>query len=325
MVLITRALGFVSLALSLICLCNMGASAQTYPERTVRLILPLGPGSGVDVTARLLADRLAARWGKAVVVENRPGGDGLIAINTFVAANDSHTLLFIPVAIFAAHPYQREKLPYNPTDLVPIAGVSSVTLSLSVSKAMRFDSLRELIEGIYANPGKYSWATGTGAPDFLMSGFLKSKKLEVNKVPYRDIVQAPTDLSQDRIQFLISSLAIVTPLMQSGQIGVLAVTSRNRAPSAPDVPSVREAGYPELEMESIGGIFGPRGMPIALRERIAEDIRTLVANDPDMAAKLTATGQVLDVRGPADFESSIKELVDKLAAVSRVLGMKAVR
>jgi len=239
MILITRSLGFVGLALSLICFCTMGASAQTYPERAVRLILPLGAGSGVDVTARFLADRLAARWGKPVVIENRPGGDGLIAINAFMTTNDSHTLLFIPVAIAAAHPYQHEKLPYNPaTDLVPISGVSSVILSLSVSKAMQVDSLRELIERIHTNPGKYSWATGTGAPDFLMSGFLKSNKLDMHKVPYRDIVQAPTDPLQDRIQFLISSLAIVTPLMQSGQIKVLAVTSRNRAPSAPDVPSV---------------------------------------------------------------------------------------
>jgi tripartite-type tricarboxylate transporter receptor subunit TctC len=181
-----------------------------------------------------------------------------------------------------------------------------------------------LIERVRGNPDKYNWATGTGAPDFLMSGFLKSRNLQMHKVPYRDIVQAPTDVSQDRLQLLSSSLAIVTPLMQSGQIKVLAVTSRKRAPSAPDVPTVREVGFPELEMESTGGIFGPRDMPVALRDRIAEDIRIAIGNDPDMAAKLTATGQVVDVRGPADFEGSIKELIDKLAAVAIILGMKPV-
>ena len=103
------------------------------------------------------------------------------------------------------------------------------------------------------------------------------------------------------------------PLMQAGKIKVLAVTGRQRAPSAPDVPTVREAGYPALEMESIGGIFGPRGMPLAVREQIAADIRAAVASDPTIATKLAATGQVVDVRGPAEFAAGIKELHEKLA------------
>jgi tripartite-type tricarboxylate transporter receptor subunit TctC len=98
------------------------ASAQNYPQRAVRFILPFGPASGVDTTARLLGDRLAARWGKPVVVENRPGGDGLVAINTFTGANDDHTLLFVPASTFTAHPYTRDKLPYDSErDLLPIA------------------------------------------------------------------------------------------------------------------------------------------------------------------------------------------------------------
>jgi tripartite-type tricarboxylate transporter receptor subunit TctC len=323
MILITRVVAVVSLALALICQGSIGASAQTYPERTVKIIVPLGAGSGVDISARLLAERLSARWGKPVIIENRPGGDGLIAINAFIAANDPYTLLFSPVAILAALPYQHDDLPYNlATELAPVAGVSSVILALSTSKATSVQSLREMLDRARENPGKYNWATGTGAPDFLMSGFLKSKNLQMNKVPYRDIVQAPADLVQDRIQLLSSSLAIVTPFMQSGQIKVLAVTSRNRAPSAPDVPTVREDGYPELEMESTGGIFGPRNMPIALRERIAEDIRIVAANDTDMAAKLTALGQVVDVRSTSEFENSIKDLNDKLATVAKVLGIK---
>jgi tripartite-type tricarboxylate transporter receptor subunit TctC len=89
------------------------ASAQTYPQRPVRFILQFGPGAGVDITARMIADRLSARWGKAVVVENRPGGDGLVAINAFTSANDDHTLLFVPTSAFTAHPYTHDKLPYD--------------------------------------------------------------------------------------------------------------------------------------------------------------------------------------------------------------------
>src|SRR3954465_3595158 len=275
------------------------ASAQTYPQRTVKFILPFGPASGTDITARLVADRLAARWGKPVVIENRPGGDGLVAINAFVAANDDHTLLWVPVGTFAVHPYDKEKLPYDASrDLIPVANVSSLFLAASVSPALNVGSLRELVELVRANPGKFNWATANGNADFLMSGFLKSNGLEMAKVPYPDILQAPNDLAENRIQLLSSSLAIVTPLMQAGKVKVLAVTGRTRSPSAPDVPTVREAGFPALEMESIGGIFGPRGMPLALREQIAADVRAAVSGNTDIASKLGATGQAVDLRGP---------------------------
>ena len=247
---------------------RLAPTAQTYPQRTVKFILPFGPASGTDITARLIADRLAARWGKPAVIENRPGGDGLVAINAFIAANDDHTLLWVPVGTFAVHPYDKEKLPYDANrDLVPVANVSSLFLAASVSPALNVNSMRELVELVRANPGKFNWAAANGVSDFLMSGFLKSNGLEIAKVPYRDIMQAPNDMSENRIQLLSSSLAIVTPLKQAGKIKILATTGRQRAPSTPDVPTVTEAGYPALLMESIGGIFGPRGMPLACASR----------------------------------------------------------
>jgi tripartite-type tricarboxylate transporter receptor subunit TctC len=300
------------------------ASAQTYPQRAVKFILPFGPASGTDITARLVADRLSARWGKAAIIENRPGGDGLVAINAFVAANDDHTLLWVPVGTFAVHPYEKDKLPYKAErDLVPIANVSSLFLAVTVSNALNVGSLRELVELLRSNPDKYNWAAANGNADFLMSGFLKNNGLQIAKTPYRDILQAPNDLAENRIQLLSSSLAIVTPLMQAGKVKVLAVTGRKRAPSAPDVPTVREAGFPALEMESIGGIFGPRGMPLALREQIAADVRAAVAGNEDIASKLAATGQAVDLRGPAEFATGIKELHEQLAGIAKVLGLKA--
>jgi len=300
------------------------ASAQSYPQRTVKFILPFGPASGTDITARLVADRLAARWGKAVVIENRPGGDGLVAINAFIAANDDHTLLWVPVGTFAVHPYEKDKLSYDAErDLVPIANVSSLFLAVTVSNALNVGSLRELVELLRKNPDKFNWAAANGNADFLVSGFLMNNNLQVGKAPYRDILQAPNDLAENRIQLLSSSLAIVTPLMQAGKVKVLAVTGRTRSPSAPDVPTVREAGFPALEMESIGGIFGPRGMPLALREQIAADVRAAVSGDTDIATKLGATGQAVDLRGPKEFAAGIKELHDQLAGIAKVLGLKA--
>ena len=315
---------FIAIVSAFLLLASFGASAQTYPTRAVKFILPFGPGSGTDITARLVADKLATRWGKPVVIENRPGGDGLVSINAFVGANDDHTLLWVPVGTFAVHPYQHEKLPYDAErDLLPIANVSSLFLAATISMAMNVNSLREFVELVRANPGKYNWATANGNADFLMSGFLKSNGLQMAKVPYRDITQAPNDLAENRIQLLSSSLAVVTPLMQAGKIKVLAVTGRQRAPSAPNIPTVIEAGYPALVMESIGGIFGPRGMPLELRERIAADVQAAFTSDPSIAVKMQATGQVVDLRGPAGFAAGIKELNDKLAAIAQVLSLKA--
>jgi tripartite-type tricarboxylate transporter receptor subunit TctC len=314
---------FLAAALA-VCISACAASAQSYPQRTVKFILPFGPGSGTDITARLVADRLGARWGKATVIENRPGGDGLVAINAFIAANDDHTLLWVPVGTFAVHPYEKDKLPYDAEhDLLPVSNVTSLFLAATTSNAMKAGSLRDLVGLLRANPDKFNWAAANGNADFLMSGFLKSNGLQAAKTPYRDILQAPNDLAENRIQLLSSSLAIVTPLMQAGKVKVLAVTGRKRAPSAPDVPTVREAGYPALEMESIGGIFGPRGMPLAVREQIATDVRAAVESDPGIARKLEATGQVVDLRGPAEFAVGIKEMRDQLAGIAKVLGMKA--
>lgn len=299
------------------------ASAQTYPSRTVKFILPFGPASGTDVVARLVGDKLAQRWGKPVVIENRPGGDGLISINAFTAANDDHTLLWVPVGIFAVHPFERARLPYDADrDLLPIVGVTSLALAMSAPESLNLSNLRDFIAHAKANPGKLNAAAASGNADFLLGYFLKSMGLDIAKVPYRDIMQGPNDLAEGRIQLLSSSLAIVTPLKQAGKVRILAVASKQRMPSTPDVPTVGEAGYPQLEMDSPGGIFGPRDMPLEIRARIAEDVRAVLAADPSIAKRLEATGQVVTGQRPSEFAASIKELRDKLGAIAKLLDMK---
>src|SRR5688572_24496363 len=124
---------------------SVSAAAQSWPSRPVKLILPLGPGSGADIGARLFADRLSARWGKPVVVENRPGGDGIVAITAFLSSRDDHTLLFAPTSAFTAHPYLHDKLPYDPRDLLPIARVSNTIVAVAVNEAMKVASFGDLV------------------------------------------------------------------------------------------------------------------------------------------------------------------------------------
>ena len=135
---------------------------RSWPQRTVKFILPLGPGAGVDITARLLADRLSARWGQSVVIENRPGGDGVVAVTAFTGARDDHTLLMAPSSSFTAHPYLHEKLPYDPRDLAPIARVTNTIVAVVVPTSSPINSLADLVAAARAKPGELNWATITG-------------------------------------------------------------------------------------------------------------------------------------------------------------------
>ena len=298
------------------------ASAQTsWPQRAVRFVVPLGPGSGADIGARLFADRLAARWGKPVVVENRPGGDGIVAITAFVSAHDDHTLLFSPASTFTAHPFLHDKLPYDQSELLPISRVSNTLVVIVVPMTLKVGSLAELVALVRAEPGKLNWATATGISDFLFAAFLKSAKLDMAKVPYRDTVHAMTDLAEGRIQFYWGALAIVRPHVQSGKVKLVAISNNIRAPDEPKIPTVGEAGFPELAFDGLVGLFGPRDMAEALRERIAADIKT-VAADPMIAARLITTGQVVSPGRPAEFAASIDAQRATVAAIAKDLGIK---
>ncbi len=298
------------------------AEAPTWPQRTVKFIVPFGPGSATDIDARLFADRLAAKWGKSVVVDNRPGGDGLVAIGAFVSAADDHTLLFASAGTFTVHPYEHDKLPYDAQhDLLPIASVSAVVLAVSVADDVKARSLAELEALAHEHPGKLNAAAAQGLSDFLLSGFQTSSGVQMARIPYRDILQAPNDLSEGRIQVLMTSLAVVLPLSQTGRIRVLAVNSRSRAAAAPQVPTAIESGYPAMTLEGLNGLFGPRGMTDQLRKRIAADVIAAAA-DPLIPERLASIGQIMDLRGPGAFAAAIEEQRVTLAMIARSLGRK---
>ena len=311
----------VGLALAGLLMAVAVAPAQTkWPTRPVKFIVTLGAGSGADIGARLIADRLGQRWGQPVIVENRPGGDGIVAINAFVSAHDDHVLLYGPSGSFTAHPYLHDNLPYKPSDLLPIARISNTIITLAVPTSLNVGSLAELVALARREPGKLNWAGVTGALDFLFAGFLKSEGLSMTKVPYRNPVEAANDLAEGRVQVYEAALAIVRPQLQSGKIKLLAVTNTVRAPTQPNLPTVKEAGYPALTIDGLVGLFGPAGMPIALRERIAADIRAVA--DASIADKLLTTGQLLNVGGPAEFAAATDEQRAKIAAIAQAIGVK---
>jgi tripartite-type tricarboxylate transporter receptor subunit TctC len=295
------------------------AQAQAWPQRPVRFIVTLGAGSGVDIGARLLADRLPARWGKPVVVENRPGADGLIAIQAFVNAADDHTLLFTPTGSFTVHPLQYAKLPYVPEDLVPIARVSNTILAVGVPASLKIGTLAEFAKYARAESGKLNAAVVSGITEFTFDYFVKTAGLSIAKVPYRDIVQAATDLSEGRLQVMMSSYAILQPHVQGGRIKVLAVNGHQRASILPDIPTANESGFPALEVEGLVGLFGPRGISNELRQRIGADVAA-VAADPTIAERLASSAQVANPGGPAELAAAIDLQRAQIATIAQALG-----
>jgi len=317
------AIGFAIAAFAAAAPVMAPANAQTpsWPQRAVKFIIPLGPGSGVDITARVFADKLSQKWGQPVVVENRPGGDAFVAITAVISAKDDHVLLFAPASTFTAHPLLHEKLPYDINDLVPIARVTNTLIALGVPTDLGVSTIKELIAKIKAAPGKLNYASVTGANDLMFAAFLKTEKLDMAKVPYKDPVSAINDLSENRIQSFVGAYAIMRPRVLAGKVKVIALTNLAHAAALPDIPTGKEAGYKSLEFDGLVGLLGPRELPQAARDRIAADIREIAA-DPEVVAKLSTTGQVINPGSPAEFAKALADQRATVADIGKVLDIK---
>jgi tripartite-type tricarboxylate transporter receptor subunit TctC len=288
----------------------------------VRFLLPIGAGSGADLGARLIAEKLSAKWGQPVVVENRPGGDGFVALTAFTSARDDHLLLYAPTTTFAGHPYLHSKLPYNPGDLAPIARVSSTLVTIGAAPSLGASSLKDVFDKVRAASGRLNWTSTAGATDLIINAFLKNSGLDITRVPYRDPVQAQNDVAEGRLHLYWSAYAIIQAQAQSGRIKILAVTSSEPTALLPGMPTVTQAGYPELTLDGLIGLFGTREMPVALRERIAADVKAVLA-DPTIAQRLAASGQTVVPGSAAEFAASIEKQRAALAGFAKVLGITA--
>src|SRR3954462_838164 len=298
------------------------SAQQAWPMRPVRFILTLGPGSGTDIGARLLTDGLAKKWNQSVVIENKPGGDGIVAIAAFVGAKDDHVLLMSPTSAFTAHPFLHDNLPYRPEDLAPIARVSNTFIGITVPVASPANSLTEYVSLIRSKPGELNWAGVTGANAFMFEAWLNANKLDMKKVPYRNAGDAARDLAENRVQMYESAVAIAQPQIEAGKIKLLAILNSVRTPAYPDIPTVAEAGHPELTIDRLVGLFGPPSMPMALREKIAGDVKEVMEGDPIIKDRLTRTGQAFNPGGPAEFGASIDAQRATVAAAAPAIGLQ---
>ncbi len=307
---------------SLVLLAAPAQAQGQWPQRPVRFVIPFGPGAGADIGARLIQERLQKKWGQPVVIDNRPGGDSIIAIQAVLSANDDHTFLWSPSGNFIVHPFQYKKLPYDPSDLVPVARYSSTILGVGVPASMNIKTVAEFVKLARAEPGKFNSAAVPGITELALDYFMHNAKITTQKVPYKDIVQAANDLAEGRLHIYSASYAILRPQSEGGRITPLAQLGKTRAPTLPNLPTGIEAGFPELEMDGNIGLFASKAVPAALVERIGADI-VEAANDKAVEDRLNATAQTPARGGAKEFATSIAEQRANIAKIVKTLGIAA--
>lgn len=309
----------VAVSLGLLVATAIPSAAQTWPRRTVRVIVPNPPGVALDVIARLFAEGLATRWKTPVIVENITGVDGIPAAREFATRKDDHTLLYSFPGLITINPLVHDKLPYDPNrDLVPIASTSDNFIAIAVSARLKIGSLGEFAQFAKTSPGKVTWAATPGLPYYAFVAFQQSTLSNMVQASYRDFNQALVDLAESRIDAVSTGVTPLLPHLQTGMVRLLAFLNRDRASIAPDIPTVAEAGFPNLTFSAVTGFFGWRDMPTMLRERIAADVRE-IATDQAVRERLAKVGATASGSTPAEFASSIEAQRAQVAAIARSL------
>jgi tripartite-type tricarboxylate transporter receptor subunit TctC len=294
---------------------------RDWPTRTVRVIVPSGTGSGLEIGARLTAERLARNWSQPVTVETKPGGDSIVAINTLVGATDDHTLLWAASASLTAHPYTHARMAYDARQLVPIVRVSTTLVSIAVANDIKATTMAELVAAARVWPGKLRWASVSGLPDLLFQAFVKEGGLDMVRVPYGDAAQAAGDLAEGRVQAYVSVYAISRPLIESGRIRPIAFTNTSRAPVMSNIPTVREAGYPAMELDGMVGIWGTQVHAENVRRKISTDVRS-VLTDSAITERLAAAGQMVSPGDSEQFVAALAKQGQAAASAARILGIR---
>jgi tripartite-type tricarboxylate transporter receptor subunit TctC len=305
-----------------LCACKSAPSGDAWPTQPVRLIVPFGAGSGVDMAARIYAARLAERWQHPVIVDNRPGPDGIVGTQAFTTARDGHTLLFAPTGPLTFAPHLHDQLPYDPVDdFVPIASAGRVTLTIAVATTVDASSMAALAALVRQRPGNYVWTTpAPGGPELVLKAFNALEKLEMKQVTYRETAMALQDIGAGRVQIVLGSLPTIASLVQAGRLTILAVTNTTRSDAIPNIPTIAEAGYPQLTLDGQWGLFGWKDMPAGLRRRLAGDM-THAASDPELVTRLSAVGLSIDAGTPEDFALAVDRQRQQAATLARLSGV----
>ena len=299
----------------------LAAHAQAWPARgPIKFVIPYPPGGASDVTARTLGAKLSESLGQAVVIENRPGANGIIALEQVAKAPpDGYTLLMANLGPNAINPVVYNKLPYDAIkDFAPILLTSIVPQILVVNPALPIRTLPELIAFAKANPGKLNFASaGNGASNHLSGELFNAMAgVKMEHVPYKGDTPAMTDVMAGTVAVMFPTAIAATAHVKTGKLRAIAVTSRKRIPSLADVPTVAEAGVPGFEAVSWGGVMATAGTPPEVIARLNAEFNRILKM-PDVAAKLESLGAEIVGGTPDEFAAYLKAEIAKWGKVAR--------
>jgi tripartite-type tricarboxylate transporter receptor subunit TctC len=302
------------------------ASAQTFPSRTVVLVVPFTTGTGIDILARAIAPRLSERWKQPVVVDNKPGASGNIGTD-FVAkaAPDGHTLM-VTVNTYTITPALFANLPYDPVkDLAPISKIALATYTFAVNPSVfPANSMQEAVALIRANPGKYFFASpGSGTPHHVGMELIKQRLgLEATHVPYKGFAGAMTDLVGGQVHMMFTLIHSSIPHVRAGKIRALAVTGAERSAQYPEAPTFREQGIDFMDdVDAWYAVMAPGKSPAALVARLNADVNAVMAL-PDLREQLIRQGMIPVTSGPAELAALIKADLARWAKVVKDANIK---
>ena len=302
--------------------------AQTplrYPEKPIRLVVPFPPGGPTDVVARLIGTRLAERWGQAVIVENRAGAGGSIGAEAVAgAAPDGYTLVMGSTANMAVNVTLHDKLGYDPLKDFAAINLAAVAPNLLVvNPAFQAGTVSELIAIAKAKPQAVTYASGgVGTPSHLAAELFKSMAgVQMLHVPYKGSIPALADVMSGQVSLMFDSMASALPFATSGKLKALAQTGSNRAPAAPNIPTIAESGLPGFEVSGWFGFLAPAGTPGPIVDKLSAEISAILAL-PDIKERYAALGLQPGPARPEAFSAFMKAEIAKWAAVIKASGAK---
>jgi tripartite-type tricarboxylate transporter receptor subunit TctC len=300
------------------------ATAQAYPSRPVRLVVPFAAGGGQDVTARVLANRLSEIWRQQVAVENRGGAAGNIGtLAVAQSAPDGYTVLFASPTL-AISPQLYPSVGYNPiADFSPVTLVGALPNVMVVPNSSRAKSIRDFIDYAKGNRGKVTFASsGVGASPHLSGELLKHMaRIEMVHVPYRGAAPALNDLLTGRVDALFGNLPSLLPQARSGTLRALAVTSARRSPFAPEIPTFAESGVPGFEVTSWSALFMPARTPVEIQTKVHDD--TIAALEhPPVRQKFEEIGVEVVTSTPAELAAYLQAESEKWGTLIKEVGIK---
>lgn len=315
----------VALVASLAVACPSMAQEADWPARAIQIVVPYTPGTGGDILARVLGPRLAERWKVSVVTDNRAGASGNIGTE-FVAkaAADGYTFLCTATS-FGTNPAVNRNLPFDPIkSFAPVIQLARSSVAVIVTPGLPVKSMREFLDLARSQPGKLNYASpGSGGPQHLAMELLKlDAHVDLVHVPYKGSGGALTDLVGGHVQAMIVSLQTVAPFIQSGKLRMLAVMSAERSEVFPEVPTLKELGLPDLEVETWYGVFAPAETSKAVIGKVNAELNALL-KQPDIRETLARQGMIPVGGTPEAFGTLVRKELARWSRVVTAAGIKA--